>query len=150
MFKNIIVYRMAPGWQAELTELEQALAKTPFQECGATQEKSSGWVPPRGEAHGLLAESVGGQWILRFMTEAKLLPATVLARKVKEKAAQIEQQTGRKPGKKETKELKEEAKHAPAAALGAACSSPPHPPAYTASLPVPWLTPAHSAATATP
>jgi len=39
-----------------------------------------------------------------------MLPATVLARKVKEKAAQIEQQTGRKPGKKETKELKEEAK----------------------------------------
>ncbi|MBS0293279.1 MAG: recombination-associated protein RdgC, partial [Proteobacteria bacterium] len=110
MFKNLIVYRIAPGWQADLTELEEALAKTPFQECGATQEKSSGWVPPRGEAHGPLAESVGGQWILRFMTEAKMLPATVLARKVKEKAAQIEQQTGRKPGKKESKELKDEAR----------------------------------------
>ncbi len=106
----MIVYRIAPGWQAELTALEEALAKAPFQECGATQEKSSGWVPPRGEAHGLLAESVGGQWVLRFMTEAKMLPGTVLARKVKEKAAQIEQQTGRKPGKKETKELKDEAK----------------------------------------
>ena len=106
----MIVYRIAPGWQAELTVLEEALAKAPFQECGATQEKSSGWVPPRGEAHGLLAESVGGQWVLRFMTEAKMLPGTVLARKVKEKAAQIEQQTGRKPGKKETKELKDEAK----------------------------------------
>ena len=110
MFKNLIVYRIAPGWQADLTALEEALARTPFQECGATQEQSSGWVPPRGEAHGPLAESVGGQWILRFMTEAKMLPATVLARKVKEKAAQIEQQTGRKPGKKETKELKDEAK----------------------------------------
>ncbi|GAD21242.1 recombination-associated protein RdgC [Acidovorax sp. MR-S7] len=110
MFKNMIVYRIAPGWQAELAALEEALAKAPFQECGATQEKSSGWVPPRGEAHGLLAESVGGQWVLRFMTEAKMLPGTVLARKVKEKAAQIEQQTGRKPGKKETKELKDEAK----------------------------------------
>lgn len=110
MFKNLIVYRIAPGWQADLTALEEALARTPFQECGATQEQSSGWVPPRGEAHGPLAESVGGQWILRFMTEAKMLPATVLARKVKEKAAQIEQQTGRKPGKKESKELKDEAK----------------------------------------
>lgn len=109
MFKNIIVYRIAPEWQAELTQLEEALAKAPFQECGATQEKSSGWVPPRGEAHGLLAESVGGQWILRFMTESKMLPGTVLARKVKEKAAQIEQQTGRKPGKKETKALREDA-----------------------------------------
>lgn len=106
----MIVYRIAPEWQVELGALEKALAKAPFQECGATQERSSGWVPPRGEAHGLLAESVGGQWILRFMTEAKMLPGTVLARKVKEKAARIEQETGRKPGKKETKELKEEAK----------------------------------------
>ena len=106
----MIVYRIAPGWQAELTALEDALAKAPFAECGATQEKSSGWVPPRGEAHGLLAESVGGQWIVRFMTESKMLPGTVLARKVKEKAARIEQETGRKPGKKESKELKEEAK----------------------------------------
>ncbi|MGD9774329.1 recombination-associated protein RdgC [Diaphorobacter sp.] len=110
MFKNIIVYRIAAGWQADLTQLEEALAKAPFQECGATQEKSSGWVPPRGEAHGLLAESVGGQWILRFMTEAKVLPASVLARKVKEKAEHIEKQTGRKPGKKESKELKDEAR----------------------------------------
>lgn len=110
MFSNLIVYRIAQAWTPDLPAAEQALANAPFQECGATQEKSSGWVPPRGEAHGALAESVGGQWMLRFMTEAKMLPATVLARKVKEKAAQIEQQTGRKPGKKETRELKDEAK----------------------------------------
>ncbi|MPM26954.1 Recombination-associated protein RdgC [bioreactor metagenome] len=106
----MIVYRIAESWQMELTQIEEALAKSPFAECGATQEKSVGWVPPRGEDHGLLAESVGGQWILRFMTEAKVLPGSVLARKVKEKAARIEQETGRKPGKKESKELKEEAK----------------------------------------
>lgn len=110
VFKNMIVYRIAPQWQVELTQVEEALAKTPFMECGATQEKSLGWVPPRGEQHGALAESVGGQWILRFMVESKVLPGSVLARKVKEKAARIEQETGRKPGKKETKELKEDAK----------------------------------------
>ena len=79
-------------------------------ECGATQERSAGFVPPRGEAHGPLAESVGGQWVLRFMVEAKVLPGSVLARRVQEKAERIEQETGRKPGKKESKELKEEAK----------------------------------------
>ena len=110
MFKNMIVYRIAPGWQVDLAQVEDALTKAPFAECGATQEKSVGWVPPRGEAHGPLAESVGGQWVLRFMTEAKVLPGSVLARKVKEKAARIEQETGRKPGKKETRELKDEAK----------------------------------------
>eukprot|EP01034_Spumella_vulgaris_P036687 gene36688-45256_t len=79
-------------------------------ECGATQEQSLGWVPPRGDQHGAMAESVGGQWILRFMVESKVLPGSVLNRRVKEKAARIEQETGRKPGKKESKELKDEAK----------------------------------------
>ena len=40
----------------------------------------------------------------------KAIPAEVLARKVAEKAANIEQETGRKPGKKECRELKDEAK----------------------------------------
>lgn len=110
MFKNLIVYRIAEGWQSDLTALEEALAKTPFVECGATQERSAGWVPPRGEAHGPLAESVAGQWVLRWHSESKVLPASVLARKVKEKADRIEQETGRKPGKKESRELKDEAK----------------------------------------
>jgi recombination associated protein RdgC len=110
VFKNMIVYRIAEQWQGTLETLEEALSKALFAECGATQEKSSGFVPPRGDQHGLLAESVGGQWILRYMTESKMLPGSVLARKVKEKAARIEQETGRKPGKKETKELKDEAK----------------------------------------
>jgi recombination associated protein RdgC len=65
-------------------------------------------VPPRGEAHGALAESVGGQWILRFMTEAKVVPASVLRRKVEERCAAIEQQSGRKPGRKEARDLKDE------------------------------------------
>lgn len=109
MFKNMIVYRIAPEWQCDLTQLEEALARTPFVECGATQERSTGWVPPRGEEHGLLAESVAGQWVLRFMAEAKVVPGSVVAKRVSEKADRIEQETGRKPGKKEKKELKDEA-----------------------------------------
>jgi len=111
MFKNMIVYRIAPDspcLHVDLTVLEEGLARTPFQECAATQEKSSGWLPPRGEAHGPLAESVSGQWMLRFMTETKAVPGPVLTRRVKEKAEQIEQQYGRKPGKKEMTELKDE------------------------------------------
>ena len=110
MFKNLIIYRIAPDWQINLQQVEAALAQLPFMECGATQERSWGWVPPRGEANGALAESVGGQWIARFKIEAKDVPAQVLARRVAEKAARIEQETGRKPGKRERRNLKEEAK----------------------------------------
>ena len=66
MFKNLITYRIASQWSALLEQIEEAAQKTPFMPCRATQEKSAGWVPPRGEAHGVLAESVGGQWILHL------------------------------------------------------------------------------------
>ena len=110
MFKNSIIYRIAEGWEPNLHQLEDALQKTVFAECGATQERSVGWVTPRGEENGPLAESVAGQWIMRFMVESKDLPASVLNRKVNEKAEHIEKTEGRKPGKKEKKELKDEAK----------------------------------------
>ena len=109
MFKNLTIYRIS-GQVVTLNQLEAALQKAPFVECGATQEKSAGWVPPRGEAHGALVESINGQWIARLMIETKAVPGDALARKVKEKAERIEQETGRKPGKKETRDLKEEAR----------------------------------------
>lgn len=110
MFKNLLIYRIAQSWAISLEQVEEAIARAPFLECGATQEKSTGWVPPRGEANGALVESVAGQWILKFFVESKVIPGPVLARRVKEKANRIEQETGRKPGKKESKELKDEAK----------------------------------------
>lgn len=110
MYSNLIIYRIAPTWVADLAAAEAAVARTPFTECGATQERSAGWVPPRGEAEGLLIEPIAGQWTLRFFSESKVIPASVLNRKVQEKADAIKQNTGRKPGKKEKQELKDEAK----------------------------------------
>jgi len=110
VFKNLIVYRIGPTWQPQLETVVEQLAKAEFAECSATQEKSMGWVPPRGDAHGPFVEAIGGQWVLKLMIETKAVPSSVINRKVKDKVAEIEQATGRKPGKKETKELKEEAK----------------------------------------
>lgn len=105
-----MVYRIAPAWAISIEQLEKNLESERFVECGATQEKSVGWTAPRGEAHGVLVESIGGQWLLKLMLESKVVPGSVIARKTKERAAQIEAATGRKPGKKETKELKDEAR----------------------------------------
>ncbi|MDF1485653.1 recombination-associated protein RdgC [Ramlibacter sp. H39-3-26] len=110
MFKNVIVYRIAAGWASALAQMEEALQGACFVPCGATQEQSSGWVPPRGDAHGPLVESVGGQWIMKFMVEVRMLPASVLKRRVEERAAQIEAETGRKPGKKEMRDIRDEAR----------------------------------------
>ena len=110
MFKNVIVYRIGPGWSATVAEIEASLDSQRFVECGASQEKSIGWQEPRGEAHGPLVEAVGGQLMLKLMIETRSLPGSVITRKAKERVAQIEASTGRKPGKKETREIKDDIK----------------------------------------
>jgi recombination associated protein RdgC len=109
LFKNLSVYRIGPGWSASSAEIEAGLAKAAFVACGATQPVSAGWVPPRGVAHGPLAEAVDGQHLLRLMIEQRVLPSAVVRRRAEEVAAHIELSTGRKPGKKQMKEIKEEA-----------------------------------------
>ena len=103
-----MVYRIAPGWAMEVETMEAALAKMPFQPCGATQPESYGWAPPRGQAHGALVELVAGQRILRFMHESKAVPGSVVKRRLEERCAQIEEKEGRKPGRKESRELRDE------------------------------------------
>lgn len=109
MFKNVTIYRIAPGWEATLEDMETALDAARFVPCGATQDKAVGWIEPRGEAHGPLVESVAGQRILKLQIETKGVPGSVVKKKAQEEADHIEATTGRKPGKKETKALREDA-----------------------------------------
>lgn len=108
MFKTCMIYRIAPGWAMDLAAMESALAKMPFHPCGATQPESYGWTPPRGEKNGALVESIAGQHILRFQLESKSVPASAIKRKLDERIAKIEENEGRKPGRKEARELKDE------------------------------------------
>ncbi|GAA6140563.1 recombination-associated protein RdgC [Hydrogenophaga sp. 5NK40-0174] len=109
MFKNVCLYRLPADWQPSIEEMEHALQANRFTPCGATQEKSVGWTEPRGEAHGPLVESIDGQRILRLAMETKSVPGAVVRKKAQEEADHIEATTGRKPGKKETRALKEDA-----------------------------------------
>ena len=109
MFKNLIVYRIAAGGSVSAAQMLERLERARFVECGATQALSAGWVEPRGAPHAPLAEVVAGQVLLKFVTEQKLLPGAVVKRRVDEMAARIEKSTGRKPGSKQKKALKEEA-----------------------------------------
>ena len=105
MFKNVMVYRIGEGFAPTLADVQAALEPAQFVECGASQEKSVGWIPPRGEAYGPLVESVGGQWIVKLMIESKAVPGNVVRRRADERIAEIEAATGRKPGKKEKRDI---------------------------------------------
>jgi recombination associated protein RdgC len=109
MLKSAIIYRIAAGWtMPNLEALEEALGANRFAACGPTQTESYGWVEPRGEKHGPLVESVGGQIVLNLRTEVRSVPASAVKEAVDARCVVIEQQTGRKPGKKQKNELKEE------------------------------------------
>ncbi len=105
-----MVYRIGEGWSPSLEQMEQALDAERFVPCGASQEKAIGWVEPRGEVHGPLVEAVSGQRILKLKIETKGVPGSIVTRKAKERSAVIEATEGRKPGKKEMKEIKEDVK----------------------------------------
>lgn len=72
-----------------------------------TQEKSTGWVAPNA---GALVEQVSGAQVVKFAIETRKVPAATIQKKLDEACLHIEQTTGRKPGKKEKKDLKEEIK----------------------------------------
>jgi len=108
MFKNVMVYRIGEGWSPSLAEVEAALQAARFVACGATQDKSIGWIEPRGQAHGPLVESVGGQWVSKLMIESKAVPGQVIRRQLDERVTEIEAATGRKPGKKEKRDLQDD------------------------------------------
>ncbi len=108
MFKNLMLFRIEKSWSKTTAQIEAGLAQMRFRDCGATQEKSIGWSEPRGEKHGMLVESVGGQLLLRLTMESKVLPASVIKRRAEEKIEKIEESTGRKMSRMEKKDLREE------------------------------------------
>jgi recombination associated protein RdgC len=109
LFKNLIVFRIGEAWQPDAQQLEDALANDLFAPCSPTQALAFGWAPPRGDEHGALIEIVGGQWLLKLAREQRLLPSSVVNDHVDTLAQRVEAETGRKPGKKLRRDLKDQA-----------------------------------------
>lgn len=105
MIKNAIIYRIS-GLPVVAVALGEALASNQYHPASASQTESTGWAPPRGEAHGALVEAVDGHWIARFVIETRTVPADAVVKRADEMAAAIERDTGRTPGKMETRDLR--------------------------------------------
>jgi recombination associated protein RdgC len=106
MITNAIIYNLTTMPGADFDVLG-ALGATAFTPCGATQELSAGWVPPR-EENGPLCECINGQLVFKLMIETKKVPADIIDRKLQAAMIESENLTGRKPGKKERRDIKDE------------------------------------------
>ncbi|MDR6397987.1 recombination-associated protein RdgC [Herbaspirillum seropedicae] len=105
-FKNLQIYRLPSPWAINADELESHLAPQVFTACSSLDMQSQGWVPPRNNEK--LVHVVNRQLLLKLDTEKKLLPSTVINQVTKARAAELEEQQGFPPGRKQTKELKEQ------------------------------------------
>lgn len=90
-----------------LEDAEAALSAMAFTPCGPNQEQSCGFVSPR-EENGPFIESIGGHWLAKLKIETRSVPASAVKRAVEERSKKVEAETGRKPGKREKRELKED------------------------------------------
>jgi len=105
-FKNLQIYRLPAPWAISAEQLESDLTPQSFAACPSLEMQSQGWVSPRG--NGQLVHLVNRQFLLKLDTEKKLLPSTVINQVTKARAAELEEQQGFPPGRKQTKELKEQ------------------------------------------
>ena len=104
-FRNLKVFRLTDGFSPSVEALTENLSRGKFQPCGAMDTKSTGWVPPI--ENGALAHSVNKQLLFTLCTEQKLLPGSVVRRAAQAKAKEIEAKEGRKPGRREMREIAE-------------------------------------------
>jgi recombination associated protein RdgC len=104
-FKNLQLYRLPKNWACTAEQLEERLATLPLQACSASEPQSVGWVPARDG--GPLVHAVNGQWLIALGAERKLLPASVVKQFANDRARTIEENEGRRVGRKEMRDLRE-------------------------------------------
>jgi recombination associated protein RdgC len=105
-FKNLQIYRLSAPLAMTSEQLEEALAKQAFAACSSLDMQTQGWISPRD--NGMLVHTVNRQILLQLGTEKKLLPSSVINQVSKARAAELEEQQGFKPGRKQMKEIKEQ------------------------------------------
>lgn len=104
-FKNIFIYRLPVDFTITVAALQEKLAIKPLMPCSGLDKQSRGWVSCRGDDR--LVHVANNQILFALGVEQKLLPATIINRFTKERAADIEAQQGYKVGRKQLKDIKQ-------------------------------------------
>ena len=106
-FKNVQVYTFTEEFSHSTEQMEAALAKFPFTPLSQLQETTFGWVAPFKDSD-ILVETVAGRIFLCAQIQDKILPASVINDYLLERLDALEEAEGRRAGKKEREQLKED------------------------------------------
>jgi recombination associated protein RdgC len=107
-FKNLRIYLLQQPLNLTQEAMEERLQSRAFQSCGSQDLMSMGWDSPMGRQVDSLVHEITGCQMICARQEEKLLPSTVINEIMEEKLAFIEQEEGRKVGRKERTELRED------------------------------------------
>jgi recombination associated protein RdgC len=111
MFKNALVYHIDQWEPPTQSDIEHRLEGARFAQCRPSQPEAAGWVEPRGQKHGALIESVGGQLVLKLCSETKPVPSSVVKEQLNGRLEKIEAETGRRPKGKAAREIRDQIVH---------------------------------------
>lgn len=107
-FKNLLVYRFTRPFSTSLEELNEKLSAAAFHPCSSQEQSSYGWSKPLGDAGSEYLHAANGCVMLCVKQQEKVLPAAVVNEVLDEKIREIQEADGRKPGRKERTDMKEE------------------------------------------
>lgn len=103
MLKNAIAYFVTPGFRLD----PEMLARYPARPCSSNEGRTMGFTAPCDHSTSELAHHVAGHTLICMETEDRLLPGSVVAEEVEQRAIDLEKLQGYKPGRKQLRELKE-------------------------------------------
>ena len=102
-FRNLTVFRLKSPIDA--AQINAALENAILQPCLPSSTQSIGWISPRQTD--VLAHVVNQQILIALGVEQRLLPASVIKQHVHDRAKTIEENEGRRVGRREIRELSE-------------------------------------------
>ena len=103
-FRNLVLYRLPPGWSLSAAQLEEKLGTRPLQACGALEMLSRGWIAP--SSSGRLVHTLDQHHLIALGVEQKLLPASLVRQEALRRAKLKEDSQGFPVGKRQLRDLK--------------------------------------------
>lgn len=107
-FRNVQFFRLASDHELDIHKIEDALAKKPFMPCDSHALFSQGWIAPARHMPDLFAPNMQNAALIALKTDEKILPAAVVRQQAEERILRIEAEEGRKVGRREAKEIREQ------------------------------------------
>lgn len=107
-FRNARIFRFTKPFDTDPARLEEALSEAAFKPCGPQDSFRQGWVSPLGRHSEMMVHSSNGNHLVCLRKEERLLPSAVVKEVVAERVELIEAEQGRKVGRKEKDELRDQ------------------------------------------